>query len=200
MSRAACNIGAVLLSQELKPKGVPVLMLHPGFNKTGMTAKYAEIWEVEGKQTLANPLRAARVSAPNAHTPRAPRIRRRGRRERRREARAARGQGGDDGADGDVRQLRGRAADPVVGRATTSWRDRALHTYGYVWVWSRAVGSVARIRSPRGSRATWCRRVGSGALRVDDGVTPGGLWDTSCEMVFGCDGVLLTVRDTMYDR
>jgi NAD(P)-dependent dehydrogenase (short-subunit alcohol dehydrogenase family) len=48
MSRAACNIGAVLLSQELKPKGVPVLMLHPGFNKTGMTAKYAEIWEVEG--------------------------------------------------------------------------------------------------------------------------------------------------------
>jgi len=48
MSRAACNIGAVLLSQELKAKGIPVLMLHPGFNKTGMTAKYAEIWEVEG--------------------------------------------------------------------------------------------------------------------------------------------------------
>jgi len=48
MSRAACNIGAVLLAQELKAQGVPVLMLHPGFNKTGMTAKYAEIWEVEG--------------------------------------------------------------------------------------------------------------------------------------------------------
>jgi len=48
MSRAACNIGAVLLSEELKAKGVPVLMLHPGFNKTGMTAKYAAIWEVEG--------------------------------------------------------------------------------------------------------------------------------------------------------
>jgi len=48
MSRAACNIGAVLLSEELKKFGVPVLMLHPGFNKTGMTAKYAEIWEVEG--------------------------------------------------------------------------------------------------------------------------------------------------------
>ena len=48
MSRAACNIGAVLLSQELKPKGVPVLMLHPGFNKTGMTAKYSHIWDVEG--------------------------------------------------------------------------------------------------------------------------------------------------------
>ena len=48
MSRAACNIGAVLLSQELKAAGVPVLMLHPGFNKTGMTSKYAHIWEVEG--------------------------------------------------------------------------------------------------------------------------------------------------------
>jgi NAD(P)-dependent dehydrogenase (short-subunit alcohol dehydrogenase family) len=48
MSRAACYIGAVLLSEELKAKGVPVLMLHPGFNKTGMTAKYAAIWEVEG--------------------------------------------------------------------------------------------------------------------------------------------------------
>jgi len=48
MSRAACNIGAVLLSQELKALGIPVLMLHPGFNKTGMTAKYSHIWEVEG--------------------------------------------------------------------------------------------------------------------------------------------------------
>ena len=48
MSRAACNIGAVLLSQELKAKGIPVLMIHPGFNKTGMTAKYEQIWEVEG--------------------------------------------------------------------------------------------------------------------------------------------------------
>ena len=48
MSRAACNIGAVLLSEELKKFGVAVLMLHPGFNKTGMTSKYAQIWEVEG--------------------------------------------------------------------------------------------------------------------------------------------------------
>ena len=48
MSRAACNIGGVLLSQELKKAGIPVLLLHPGFNKTGMTAKYAAIWEVEG--------------------------------------------------------------------------------------------------------------------------------------------------------
>lgn len=48
MSRAACNMGAVLLAQELKKQGIPVLMLHPGFNKTGMTAKYSHIWEVEG--------------------------------------------------------------------------------------------------------------------------------------------------------
>jgi NAD(P)-dependent dehydrogenase (short-subunit alcohol dehydrogenase family) len=48
MSRAACNIAQVLLSQELKSKQIPVVMLHPGFNKTGMTAKYAHIWEKEG--------------------------------------------------------------------------------------------------------------------------------------------------------
>lgn len=48
MSRAACNIGAVLMSEELKASGVPIVMLHPGFNKTGMTAKYSHIWEEEG--------------------------------------------------------------------------------------------------------------------------------------------------------
>ncbi|EOD34642.1 hypothetical protein EMIHUDRAFT_441206 [Emiliania huxleyi CCMP1516] len=48
MSRAACNIGGVLLAEELKKRGVPVLLLHPGFNKTGMTSKYSHIWEVEG--------------------------------------------------------------------------------------------------------------------------------------------------------
>jgi len=48
MSRASCNIGAVLLSQELKKDGVPVVMLHPGFNRTDMTKKFQEIWDVEG--------------------------------------------------------------------------------------------------------------------------------------------------------
>lgn len=48
MSRAACNIGAVLMAEELKPMNVPITLLHPGFNRTGMTAKYSEIWEVEG--------------------------------------------------------------------------------------------------------------------------------------------------------
>ena len=40
--------GGRLAAQELAPKGVMVQMLHPGFNKTGMTKKYEHIWEVEG--------------------------------------------------------------------------------------------------------------------------------------------------------
>ena len=48
MSRAACNIAAVLLSEELRSDGVAVLLLHPGFSRTGMTAKYAHIWDAEG--------------------------------------------------------------------------------------------------------------------------------------------------------
>jgi len=48
MSKAAANMMAVLLSQELKEKKIAVGILHPGFNKTEMTAKYKEIWEVEG--------------------------------------------------------------------------------------------------------------------------------------------------------
>merc|ERR1711948_195088 len=48
MSRAACNIAGVLMSEELKASGVPVVMLHPGFNRTTMTAKYSHIWDVEG--------------------------------------------------------------------------------------------------------------------------------------------------------
>lgn len=39
---------SVLLAQELKAKGIAVGILHPGFNKTEMTAKYKEIWEIEG--------------------------------------------------------------------------------------------------------------------------------------------------------
>lgn len=48
MSKSAANMGSVLLSQEMKKNNIPVGVLHPGFNKTGMTAKYAHIWEVEG--------------------------------------------------------------------------------------------------------------------------------------------------------
>lgn len=48
MSKSAANMMSVLLAQEFKDKGISVGILHPGFNKTGMTAKYAEIWEIEG--------------------------------------------------------------------------------------------------------------------------------------------------------
>merc|ERR1719298_366416 len=47
-SRAACNIGGVLLAEELKSKGVCVVLLHPGFNRTEMTKKYESIWDIEG--------------------------------------------------------------------------------------------------------------------------------------------------------
>lgn len=40
MSRAACNMAAVLASEELKKKGYTVKLVHPGFNRTEMTAKY----------------------------------------------------------------------------------------------------------------------------------------------------------------
>uniref|UniRef100_A0A7S2PRN4 Short-chain dehydrogenase n=1 Tax=Leptocylindrus danicus TaxID=163516 RepID=A0A7S2PRN4_9STRA len=48
MSKSAANMMGMLLSQELKSKGIIVGILHPGFNKTDMTAKYSEIWEIEG--------------------------------------------------------------------------------------------------------------------------------------------------------
>eukprot|EP00658_Telonema_sp_P-2_P010064 TRINITY_DN1377_c0_g1_i1.p1 TRINITY_DN1377_c0_g1~~TRINITY_DN1377_c0_g1_i1.p1 ORF type:complete len:280 (-),score=81.49 TRINITY_DN1377_c0_g1_i1:144-983(-) len=48
MSRAACNIAGVLMSEELKKHNHAVVMLHPGFNRTDMTAKYAHIWDKEG--------------------------------------------------------------------------------------------------------------------------------------------------------
>jgi len=48
MSRAACNIAGVLQAEELRSKGYTVILLHPGFNRTEMTAKYKEIWDIEG--------------------------------------------------------------------------------------------------------------------------------------------------------
>jgi len=48
MSRAACNIGAVLMSEELGSAEVPMVMLHPGFNRTEMTSKFSTIWDKEG--------------------------------------------------------------------------------------------------------------------------------------------------------
>lgn len=48
MSRAACNIAGVLQAEELRSKGYSVIMVHPGFNRTEMTAKYKDIWDIEG--------------------------------------------------------------------------------------------------------------------------------------------------------
>merc|ERR1719311_1089956 len=48
MSKTAANMGARLLSQELKPEGISVVMLHPGFARTEMTKKYEKIWDEEG--------------------------------------------------------------------------------------------------------------------------------------------------------
>jgi NAD(P)-dependent dehydrogenase (short-subunit alcohol dehydrogenase family) len=48
MSRAACNIAGALQAEELRKKGFSVCLLHPGFNRTEMTAKYKEIWDKEG--------------------------------------------------------------------------------------------------------------------------------------------------------
>ena len=48
MSRAACNIAGALQAEELRSKGYAVVLLHPGFNRTEMTAKYKDIWDIEG--------------------------------------------------------------------------------------------------------------------------------------------------------
>eukprot|EP00980_Cylindrotheca_fusiformis_P008345 scaffold1754_cov105-Cylindrotheca_fusiformis.AAC.7 len=48
MSRAACNIVGVLQAEELRKKGYSLILLHPGFNRTEMTAKYKESWDKEG--------------------------------------------------------------------------------------------------------------------------------------------------------
>lgn len=48
MSRAACNMAGVLQAEELRKKGYTVVLLHPGFNRTEMTAKYKDIWDEEG--------------------------------------------------------------------------------------------------------------------------------------------------------
>lgn len=48
MSRAACNIAGVLQAEELRKKGYSVILIHPGFNRTEMTAKYKDIWDKEG--------------------------------------------------------------------------------------------------------------------------------------------------------
>ena len=42
------SVPKLLRAEELKAKGVSVVLLHPGFNRTEMTKKYEHIWDVEG--------------------------------------------------------------------------------------------------------------------------------------------------------
>ena len=127
----------VLLAQELKKEGIPVLLIHPGFNKTGMTAKCARRParrpRAHHRAHCASPTphphdgqvqaRAARYSHTYLLTDLLLQVLAHmgggGRRGRggRREARAARGEGRDDGAHRHVHQRRRRAPDPVVRRA-----------------------------------------------------------------------------------
>mmetsp|Transcript_10605 Transcript_10605/g.20763 ORF Transcript_10605/g.20763 Transcript_10605/m.20763 type:complete len:356 (-) Transcript_10605:304-1371(-) len=48
MSKCAANMMTRLLAMELKEKGITVVALHPGFNRTKMTEKYKHIWDIEG--------------------------------------------------------------------------------------------------------------------------------------------------------
>ena len=48
MCKAAANMCGVLMAEELRPKGIAVANLHPGFNRTAMTKKYEHIWDIEG--------------------------------------------------------------------------------------------------------------------------------------------------------
>ena len=63
MGKAAANMMSVLVANELKAKGIVVMALHPGFNTTDMTAKYKEIWEIEGPLTsVGQSVRSTRSS------------------------------------------------------------------------------------------------------------------------------------------
>lgn len=48
MGKAAANMAGALLAEELRPRGIAVANLHPGFNRTDMTRKYEAIWDIEG--------------------------------------------------------------------------------------------------------------------------------------------------------
>lgn len=53
MSKAAANMMGLLVAQEFKKLGIAVVMLHPGFNRTEMTAKYADSYD-KGLATKAS--------------------------------------------------------------------------------------------------------------------------------------------------
>lgn len=48
MSKAAQNMMGRLLAIDLKPKGIPVVNIHPGFLKTSMTESFSEAYDKYG--------------------------------------------------------------------------------------------------------------------------------------------------------
>lgn len=44
MSKTAANMGMQILANELKPDGIPVIMVHPGFIRTNMTKRFEKSW------------------------------------------------------------------------------------------------------------------------------------------------------------
>ncbi|KAJ3093030.1 hypothetical protein HK102_012239 [Quaeritorhiza haematococci] len=53
MSKAAANMMGRLLAWDLKPRGISVVMMHPGFMRTEMTARYAQYYDALGAVTPA---------------------------------------------------------------------------------------------------------------------------------------------------
>ena len=53
MSKAALNIAAVSLAQDIKSKGISVAILHPGYVRTDMTAKRGNISPKESAKQIA---------------------------------------------------------------------------------------------------------------------------------------------------
>ena len=52
MSKAAVNIAGVSLARDLAGRGIPVILLHPGFVQTAMTAHNGHIGPAEAARGL----------------------------------------------------------------------------------------------------------------------------------------------------
>jgi NAD(P)-dependent dehydrogenase (short-subunit alcohol dehydrogenase family) len=61
MSKAALNAAGMSLSHDLKPKGVAVITLHPGFVKTDMTGKHGQLSPAESAKMLLERIDALTV-------------------------------------------------------------------------------------------------------------------------------------------
>jgi NAD(P)-dependent dehydrogenase (short-subunit alcohol dehydrogenase family) len=129
MCRAATNISGVLMSEELKKHGISVVMLHPGFNRTGSRGTRCELITSSKLLMSYSPhishhcchhlptlLHSCLLIFRHDQEIRAHLGRRRSRAHRGGcHARPARGGAGDPREDGAVHQLRGRTSNSVLG-------------------------------------------------------------------------------------